>query len=76
MAMRLYARDEFEADIKMRWGLEPTPHTTATARIWKTRGGCFISIPITDAYPDYWLDTVKERIEAAEGGKAQPWFDS
>ncbi|MFH0342349.1 MAG: hypothetical protein ACHBNF_09520 [Chromatiales bacterium] len=74
--MRLYSRKEFEADIKKRWRLTSTDEKTATTRAWKTHGGCFITIPILATYPDYWLETIKELIEAAEGGKQLPWFDS
>ena len=66
MAMRLYSREEFEADIAERWGLSPTENSTASVRFWMTRGGCHISIPVLDHYPDYWLDEVKAQIEAVE----------
>lgn len=74
--MRLYSRDEFEADIRQRWGLASTDDVTATARIWKTRGGYFVTIPALEQYPDYWLDTIRELIEAAESKRPLPWHDS
>ncbi|MGE0278754.1 MAG: hypothetical protein AB7R40_25430 [Nitrospiraceae bacterium] len=72
MAMGLYSRAEFEEDIRSRWGLEATDQVTATARLWKTSGGHFITIPIQETYPDYWLDVVKKCIEDSVK-KPVPW---
>jgi hypothetical protein len=66
MAMRLYSRDEFEADIKARWKLEKTDHATASHGFWKTPSGRFITVPVLEQYPDYMLDTVHEQLTAID----------
>lgn len=46
MAMRLYTREEFEAELKDKWKLEPTNERTATTRAWTTPRGRFILVPV------------------------------
>ena len=72
MAMRLYTKDEFEADIKQRWNIEPTDKRSSTAKLWKTQNGKYITIPELDQYPDYWLDVVRDNIAEVES-RTVPW---
>ena len=65
--MRLYSRDEFEAELRER-GLEPTDITTKTGRLWRTRDGkVIISVPnpspTTGKYPDSILDRLLEQLK-------------
>lgn len=62
MAMRLYSRAEFEADIAERWKLKKSEHATANHSFWKTPSGRFITVPLLDRYPDYMLETVHDQL--------------
>lgn len=69
MAMRLYTKDEFEAELKEKWELVPTDQKFKTYRIWETKKGHFLTVPILPAgesYPDYFLDTVLEQLSALD----------
>ena len=62
MAMRLFDKEAFQAELK-RSGLEPTSITTTTGRLWKTKDGLFISVPeIEDTYPDSILEAVLRQV--------------
>ena len=62
MAMRLFSRDEFQNELR-RAGLEPTDFTTRTGRLWKTKGGQFISVPEhAGTYPDSILEDLLRQV--------------
>ena len=72
MAMRLYTKEEFEAELREKWDLIPTSEKFKTYRIWKTRKGHFLTVPILPAgerYPDYFLDTVLEQRKAVDASE-------
>jgi hypothetical protein len=67
MAMRLYSRDEWRAELQSKWQLKPSGYQTATTEIWLTAGGKPISIPELgkDAhYPDSLLNMVEDQLRA------------
>jgi len=66
MAMRLYTKAEFEAELKEKWGLTPTEQVFATFRIWRHECGGHLTVPELprgERYPDHFLDGVIEQIE-------------
>ncbi len=69
MAMRLYSKDEFEEDLRVKWNLAPTDHKTNTARLWKTSDGKYVVVPELpngERYPDYLLHEVIEQLKAVK----------
>ena len=63
MAMRIYSREEFFAELKKR-GLMPTQVQTYTGRLWRTDSGQIISVPEhSDSYPESVLDMLLEQVD-------------
>lgn len=74
MAMRLYTREEFEAELREKWGLKPTDHATKTTRAWITPNGDHLLVPVFpdgDRYPDHLLDKIVQQIETFGKGRAR-----
>lgn len=72
MAMRLYDKEAFEADLRKRWKLVKTDIRSRSAVFWKTPNGKVVSVPELDEYPDYWLDRVHKQISEIES-RDVPW---
>ena len=65
MAMQLFTKKEFEAELK-KLGLISTEHTFPTSRMWKTPKGRHISIPILprgERYADWMLDEAIRQVD-------------
>jgi len=70
MSMRLFTKEEFEANLKDVSKLTKTNQATSTTEIWKTEGGFFISVPILEEnqrYPDYILDEIYRQLKCING---------
>ena len=59
MAMRLFAREEFFAELQ-RHGFKPTNISTGSGRVqvWRTPNDHLITISVHEVYPDYILDKI------------------
>jgi len=66
MAMRIYAREEFRAELQNKWRLTATGQTTATTEIWLTPKGRPISVPELEGgqYPNSLLNIIEEQLRA------------
>lgn len=67
MAMRLYTREEFEDELREKWGLTLTDECLETARIWRTKSGNHVTVPLLpagEAYPDYFLNEIERQLDS------------
>ena len=74
MAMRLYSKQEFEAELREKYRLKPTHHHTATTRAWVTEEGDHLLVPSftdDDRIPDHVIDRVVNEILAFQLSKAR-----
>lgn len=65
MAMRLYSKEELEAELRKKWHLEPTQHYINTARAWRTPSGNHVLVPILskgECYADHILNRIEEQL--------------
>jgi hypothetical protein len=71
MALRLYTKAEFEAELHDRLGLTSTDTVTGTARLWKNKAGKHVTVPMNgvsvpelgERYPDDWMALIDRELE-------------
>ena len=62
MAMRIFSKKEFQAELE-RAGLSRTDSATTTSRLWRAPNGQHVSVPDHDGpYPDSILEDVLRQV--------------
>lgn len=70
MALRLYTKEEFETELREQLGLDRTETVTDTSRVWKTKKGFHVLVPLSgieipeqgERYPDSWLAGIYKEV--------------